>query len=98
MDEKALERHLCATVKHLGGLALKWLNPWFTGVPDRIVILPWRRIYFVELKSPGGRVSPRQKVVFEWLAKLGWPVTVIFNREQLFEFYELIEREDNRAA
>ena len=90
MTEKDLEKKLGERVKKLGGLSLKWVNPWFTGVPDRIVLLPRRRIFFVELKSPNGKLTARQKIVHETLAVMGWPVYVIRNTEELDAFCEMI--------
>ena len=89
-DEKALEKDLREWAKKEGGLALKWVNPWFTGVPDRIVLLPGRILAFVELKSGNGRLSARQKLVFAILEKLGWPVWVIDTKEKLENFKSLV--------
>ena len=64
--EKDIERALVEKVKQHGGYCLKWVCPGWSGVPDRIVILPGGRVVFVELKRPkGGRLSPMQK----WWAK-----------------------------
>lgn len=89
-DEKALEKDLREWAKKEGGLALKWVNPWFTGVPDRIVFLPGGILAFVELKSPGKIPGKRQKIVFPILEKLGWPVWVIDTKEKLENFKSLV--------
>lgn len=101
MTEKDLEKNLGERIKKLGGLSLKWVNPWFTGVPDRIVLLPRRRIFFVELKSPNGKLTARQKMVHGILAAMGWPVTVIYNLEDLNAFCEMLgpkQESDNQVG
>ena len=62
MRESAIERYLVEQVAKVGGRAYKWVSPGNRGVPDRIVILPDGFIVFVELKAPGGRLRPEQKV------------------------------------
>ncbi len=50
--EKEVEEKLRKMVESHGGKCLKWVCPGWRGVPDRIVIMPSGRIYFVELKRP----------------------------------------------
>lgn len=83
MTENDLERKFVTYVRKIGGKALKWVSPGFTGVPDRIVFLPGR-IIFVELKKPGlrdGR-SARQKKVAALLEGLGCTVWRIDSLEE----------------
>lgn len=61
-SEKQTERHLCRMVKALGGECYKWVSPGCSGVPDRIVILPGGKIFFVELKSEGRKSTMLQKI------------------------------------
>jgi hypothetical protein len=77
MTEKILEKKLREQVQKLKGTAIKFFSPWFTGMPDRIVLMPGGRIWFVELKSPGKKPSPRQQYVIDWLGKIGFQVRVI---------------------
>ena len=53
MNEKLLEKKLREEVKKLGGLALKFTSSTYTGMPDRIVLMPKGKVYFVELKTTG---------------------------------------------
>ena len=54
MLEKEVERYLCKQVKNrLGGMALKFVSPGMSGVPDRIILLPGARVCFVETTAPG---------------------------------------------
>ena len=91
-SEKLFERKLREVVARLGGIALKLLSPSFTGLPDRLVLMPGGRLWFVELKSTGKKQSPRQKVVSDLLRRLGFIVWVIDNEITLSEFLYEIQR------
>jgi len=91
--EKLLERRLCRWVKKTGGLAIKFFCPTFTGLPDRILLLPGGKIEFVELKSTGKKQSPRQVFVADMLKRLGFNVTVIDSDELLNVYIERINTE-----
>lgn len=81
MRERAIETLLKVEVQKLGGQCLKWNCPT-AGAPDRIVILPYK-VYFVELKSPRGRLSLLQVDFHEKLKCLGFSVVVLKNKEQV---------------
>lgn len=87
MDEKYLENKIRKYINSQGGLCLKWTSPGFTGVPDRIALLPGGRVVFIEVKRPGlkdGR-SARQKRVAEILAELGFTVIRASDMEAVYE-------------
>lgn len=86
MREQRIEQTLRIKVKAIGGLALKFVSPGVVGVPDRIVLLPDGRIYFVELKAPGKKPSPKQVKMAQILASLGHQVRVIDSMESVKEF------------
>lgn len=89
--EKDIERSLVDTVKRHGGLCLKWVCPGWSGVPDRIVLIPEGRVMFVELKRPkGGRLSELQKWWGKKLVDLGFSYWAIWDRREL-ELFEQIE-------
>ena len=76
--EKDIEAKLVKMIKSHGGLCLKWVCPGWSGVPDRICLLPGGRVYFVELKRPkGGRISELQRWWGNILRKLGFSVSYI---------------------
>ena len=84
MDEESrIERHLRVSVKKMGGMAVKFVSPGLDGVPDRIVLLPGRKIAFVELKAPGKKPRPLQVKRMRQLKCLGFPVFVIDGVEQI---------------
>jgi hypothetical protein len=90
--EKQIEYHLRDKIKLLGGLCLKWTCPGWTGVPDRIVLMPGGRVFFVELKNGSkGRLSPRQIVVHKLLSRLGFKVWIVRVEETLQEFLRHVE-------
>ena len=60
--EKEVERKLKVSLERIGCLVLKFVSPGNAGVPDRIVILPGGGVLFVELKRPGGKLRPLQKI------------------------------------
>jgi len=90
MNEKIIERKLREKVKAFGGLALKFYSPSFTGMPDRIVLMPGGRIWFAEIKTTGKKLSPRQQVVKPILEKLGFQVWVIDDEAKLQNFLNQI--------
>lgn len=87
--EKDIERDLVKMVKTHGGLCLKWVCPGWSGVPDRIVLLPGGRVVFVELKRPRGRLSQLQKWWAKKLIGLGFEHWVIWARRDLNLFYQV---------
>ena len=83
MNEKYIERKLTEAVKKVGGLALKFVSPGLNGVPDRIVLLPYGRMAFVEMKSPGEKMRPLQLKRKKQLEGLGFHVFCIDEVSQI---------------
>lgn len=77
MQEKETEQKLRKAVKAKGGLALKFVCPGFDGVPDRLILLPGRRIAFIELKALGKKMRPLQVRRKRQLESLGFSVYCI---------------------
>ena len=76
MLEKNIEQKLHEGVKKLkhGALCLKFESPGFTGVPDRMILLPGEKVIFVETKKPGERERARQLYVQDLFRDLGFEV------------------------
>lgn len=71
--EKDIEQKLRKMVEKHGGWCLKWVCPGWTGVPDRIVLLPGGRVIFVETKRPkGGKVGRTQLWWADKLSSMGF--------------------------
>lgn len=83
MRENVIERQLAMAVKKIGGMAVKFVSPGLDGVPDRIVLLPNKKMAFVELKAPGKKLRPLQEKRRRQLEALGFPVYVIDGAEQI---------------
>ena len=82
LPEQQVEDDLFAGVRALGGMSFKFA-PITSGVPDRVVILPQGRIYFVELKKPGGRTRPIQTVMHDKMARRGVEVVRLSSRQEV---------------
>lgn len=83
MQEKTIEQKLVRTVKSMGGIAPKFVSPGFTGMPDRIVLLPGGHMAFVEVKAPGEKPRPLQRARHEMLRRLGFRVYVLDDEQQI---------------
>lgn len=76
MLEKEIEAKLKRRIESLknGVKCLKFVSPGYTGVPDRMILLPGGRVVFVELKQPGRRERKRQEYVQGKMRELGFDV------------------------
>lgn len=76
MLESSLEARMKKRVKALGHGArcLKFVSPGFSGVPDRIILLPGGHVIFVEMKRPKETERKRQEYVQGLLRNLGFEV------------------------
>ncbi len=86
MNEKKIEKKLRIEVEKLGGLAIKLQSQYFTGLPDRLILIPGGVIRFAEIKTTGENLRPRQKVVHALLRRLGFIVEVIDDDPGLQKF------------
>ena len=83
MVESQIERKLTLTVKKRGGLALKFVSPSFSGMPDRLLLFPDGKLAFAEIKAPGRKPRPLQISRIEKLRSLGFKVYVIDSIEMI---------------
>ena len=91
MLESEIEKRLVKLVREAGGRAYKFVSPGNVGVPDRIVVLPGGRIWFVELKTETGRISPAQERQLETMKSLGANVFVLRGVDGLRTFKGVIK-------
>jgi hypothetical protein len=58
--ESKIERDFFKYVKGRGGLCLKQNPSWYVNIPDRLIILPGDKCFFLEFKAPGETPNPGQ--------------------------------------
>lgn len=85
--EAKIEAYLLKRVKQIGGLCWKFVSPGNAGVPDRVVVYN-STVTFVELKSPGGRVSPLQWQMIQQLRNRGARVYILWSKQDVEEFIQ----------
>ena len=83
MREKEVEQALVRSVRKVGGLCMKFICPGMDGVPDRLVLLPFGKCAFVELKAPGKKPRPLQIRRMKPITAIGIPCYVIDTKEQI---------------
>lgn len=94
MLEKDVEGYLRRRIRdRLGGMALKFVSPGLSGVPDRIVLLPGGRIVFVETKAPGKKLRKLQEYVCGLIADQGFDVRRIDTKAGVDAFVQEMEGE-----
>ena len=64
------------------GYAVKLAAQGFRGLPDRMVLAPGGRMFFIEFKTARGVVRPLQKEIHRRLAALGFKVYVCRSAEE----------------
>ena len=92
MQERDVEKRLVRGVRNQGGLCLKWVSPGFAGVPDRIVLLPGERLFFIELKQETGRLTKLQRWVHGKLRDLGFPVITLYGPGDVELFLDFLKK------
>ena len=81
--ERDLERHFSNVCKKLGILTLKLNVTYSRGWPDRVVVLSDGQVFWVELKTLTGIVSPLQERVHKLLRQRGHTVYVLRTKEEI---------------
>lgn len=85
--EKDIEKELIRRVKLHGGMALKFVSPGLSGVPDRLLLFPEGRAAFVEVKAPGKKLRPLQLKRKSQLESLGFKVYSIDDGGMIDEIF-----------
>ena len=91
MTEKEIEAYFVKRVKALGGYSYKFRSVTQRGVADRIACLPNGQTWFVELKQPGGRLSPLQEIFAEQMATARQHYAVLWSKEGVDSWAERIK-------
>ena len=91
--ESSVERRLVRMLDGAGFVHVKLNLQGRRGWPDRLVLIPGGRPWFVELKRPGGRTRKLQDHVHAQLKKIKYEVRVY---DDASEAFNAIERENQR--
>jgi hypothetical protein len=83
MTEKDIEAYFVKRVKALGGLSYKFRSVTQRGVADRIACMPNGDTWFVELKKPGGRLSPLQEIFAKDVLRLRQRYVCLWSKEEV---------------
>ncbi len=84
--ESKIEKKLCEGIRRLGGKAYKLTSPGSAGLPDRLICLPNGTVFFAELKTEKGRLSPQQRHKIDELAKMRQRVQVLYGERDVENF------------
>ena len=82
-EEKKIEKKLVKRIREIGGLALKFVSPGYDGVPDRLILIAYGKIAFVEVKAPGEKPRPLQVSRINKIKSLGFKVYVLDDEKQI---------------
>jgi hypothetical protein len=85
LPEGYLESYLDRKVRTLGGKVIK-IAPLEKGNPDRLVMMPFGRMYLVEMKTFVGTPSPAQMVWHSRSRDRGHVVHIINTKEKIDNF------------
>ena len=81
--ERDVEFYLVSRLNAVGIPCIKFVPDGKVGMPDRLVILPDRRVLWIELKTSGGRLEEIQKLQHKRLQGLGHDVRVVWSRDDV---------------
>lgn len=93
MRETRVEAALVKAVKKRNGLALKFVSPGFSGVPDRLILVKdgmHGRAAFVECKAPGKKMRALQEKRKAQLEALGFQVFCLDSLEEVEDIVDQI--------
>ena len=88
MLEREIEQYMTAQVKARGGRSYKFVSPAHRGVSDRIVIMPGASkqpaiVWFVEVKTEVGRLSPLQEAFRRDINGLGGNYVCLYGKKDV---------------
>lgn len=86
MRESEIEKHFVWAVERMGGKTWKFKSPGRRGVADRIACLPNGDIWFVELKTLGGKFSALQRMFAEDMVRLNQRYVCLATKEEVDMF------------
>ena len=91
--EKHIERYVRKQIEQMGGRCLKWVCPGNVGVPDRIILLPHRTIYFIEFKDTSYKPTALQEWWGDELRRMGFKWRIIQGMDEAHAFIAMLKGE-----
>ncbi|KGB27518.1 nuclease [Candidatus Liberibacter solanacearum] len=85
-SEHDIEKRLVKGVQQLDCWVRKASFVGRRGCPDRLIITPNGRLWWIEVKKPSGRLSHQQMSEIEELIQRGQRVKVLFSVEEVDNF------------
>lgn len=82
-EEKKIEQKLVKAVRNIGGLALKFVSPGCDGVPDRLILIAYGKVAFVEVKAKGKKPRPIQIRRINQIKNLGFLVFILDDEKDI---------------
>lgn len=86
--EKQIENEFVAYASKHNAKVVKFIDQAMTGAPDRIVLCPGGKIFFIEFKKPGGTISLKQDLYHRVLHSLGFYVYTCYSFQQAKEVFD----------
>jgi len=97
-SEKRVEALLVSGVKRMGGEAYKFVSPGNSGVPDRIILMPGGKIYFVELKREDGQLTNLQRRQINRIRKMDCRVEVLHGLVEVSNFLLRLQKDQQEGG
>jgi hypothetical protein len=94
MLEHEIEKKVCDYAREKGFEVYKFSSPNRVGVPDRMFVAPYQRVFWIEFKSKGKQPTPVQEREARKLTNCGFDVYLIDNVE---DGKEVIDNEARNA-
>ena len=86
MLEKEIEKYFKAKIEDNNWMCIKLTS--MVGLPDRLILLPVGRIFFVEFKQKGKKPRKVQSFIHRRLKDLGFKVYVIDDKDKMEEVFK----------
>ena len=96
-EEKKLEQKLVKAVRNIGGLALKFVSPGCDGVPDRLILIAYGKVAFVEVKAKGKKPRPIQIRRINQIKNLGFLVFILDDEKDIPSIIKQVKGDENEC-
>ena len=96
-EEKKIEQKLVKAVRDIGGLALKFVSPGCDGVPDRLILIAYGKVAFVEVKAKGKKPRPIQIRRINQIKNLGFLVFILDDEKDIPSIIKQVKGDENEC-